>query len=286
VAGKLFIVGTPIGNLGDITLRAIETLRAVSIVAAEDTRRTRGLLSHLQITDKRVVCIDAHASEAAIERLLDHVIEGQSVAVVTDAGMPAISDPGSAVAGAAHRRGIVPTVIPGPSAVTMAIAASGLVEGPYVFLGFLPRNGSKRDDAIARIATTELPVLVFEAPNRTATTLTDLARVMPARQGCLCRELTKLHEEVIVDSLTGLAERSRDWRGEVVLVLGPAEPAPAEPPDEAAIDALIVERLARGMSTKDVASALSAELGLPRRELYSRVQALRTLSNSDAKPKL
>ena len=140
----LFVIGTPIGNLGDITLRAIDTLREVTHVAAEDTRRTRQLLSHLDIHGKQLVALDAHASEKRVAGLVERLVAGESVALVTDAGMPSVSDPGTALVRAAIEKGVTVTVIPGPSAVTAAVALSGLVEGPFLFLGFLPNTHTQR----------------------------------------------------------------------------------------------------------------------------------------------
>lgn len=273
MAGALVLVGTPIGNLGDITLRAIETLKAADGVAAEDTRRTRALLSHLGIGKKPLVCLDANASARALSAVLDRVAAGETIAFVTDAGMPSISDPGSELVRAAVARSLCVTVVPGPSAVATAIALSGLVDAAYFFAGFLPRQGSKRTAAIDRIASTAEPVVIFEAPGRTPSTLADLAQRMPERPAAVCRELTKLHEEALRGSLAELAAQSRELRGEVVIVLGAMEVAVALPTDDQ-IDARIRQELGAGASPRDVADRLTGWSGRSRREVYARVIAI------------
>src|SRR5690606_17046998 len=226
LSGTLYVVGTPIGNLADITLRAIDTLRAVDRIAAEDTRRTRALLSHLEIGGKPLSALEAHADERAYERLLTELEAGKSVAFVTDAGMPAVSDPGARLVARARERGISVVVIPGPSAVTAAIAASGLVEAPFCFFGFLPRKGRARQRVLERIARASEPVVIFESPARLRATLSELAASMPERRVAVCRELTKLHEEIVLDSPARLAALEREWRGEITLVIDRAADAP------------------------------------------------------------
>ncbi len=272
----LFIVGTPIGNLDDITTRAVETLRAVEHVVAEDTRRTRALLSHLGIRGKHVSALDANAPPRRIEALVERLVAGESVALVTDAGMPAVSDPGAALVREAAARDVPVAVVPGPSALTAAVALSGLVEGPFLFLGFLPRTGAKRRTALERIAATAEPVVLFEAPNRTAATLADLAALTPDRSACVCRELTKLHEQSVRGALGALADPPREWRGEVVIVVGGGDGRPAAPRlDDVELDARIAARLDAGASPRSVTDELLGESGLPRRELYARVQRLK-----------
>lgn len=270
-AATLSVVGTPIGNLGDITLRAIETLKNASVIAAEDTRHTRALLSHLGIRGKQVTSLDAHASERAIEALIAKLEAGESVALVTDAGMPSVSDPGAALVNAAVERGLGVSVVPGPSAVTAAVALSGLGEGGFAFFGFLPRKGAKRSDAIGRIVTAPECVVLFEAPGRTAATLADLAAVMPERRAAVCRELTKVHEEVARGTLAQLAARD-EWRGEVTLVIA-AAPATVAAVPEQAVNARIDALLGSGASARDVAGRIAVEYALPRRDAYARVQA-------------
>ena len=280
--GTLFVVATPIGNLDDLTHRAARALRDADVIAAEDTRRTRALLTHLAISGKQVVKHDAHASDRATDALVERLVRGESIALVTDAGTPAVSDPGGDLvrrAGAASVR-VVP--IPGPSAVTTAIAASGLVRGPFFFAAFLPRSGPKRRRAIARIAKADEPAVLFEAPQRAAATLRDLAAAMPDRAACVARELTKLHEEILRGTLAELGAEERRWRGEVTIVVGPAERdasnaemdgEPERSPEEAAADveARIAKALSDGVPTAAIAKRLARELGLPRKEAYERV---------------
>lgn len=269
--GTLYLVATPIGNLGDMTERALATLRSVRHVAAEDTRRSRGLLSHFGITGKELHALDANASERAVARIVTLLQGGESVAFVTDAGTPSISDPGRALVGAVTAAGLPLTVLPGASAVTAAVALSGLVGGPFVFLGFLPRHGSGRKELLERVARETLPVLLFEAPHRMQETLGDLAQRSPERPAAICRELTKLHEEVLRGSLAQLAQQERQWLGEIVLVLGEA---PAAPPPGSS-DGELRERaralLDGGASVRAVADHLSEISGRARREVYALV---------------
>jgi 16S rRNA (cytidine1402-2'-O)-methyltransferase len=269
-------VGTPIGNLGDITRRAIEVLRQVSGVAAEDTRRARALLTHLELSGKELIRLDSHAPEQNLHRIVARLVAGQSMALVTDAGMPSISDPGALLVRAVAAEGLPVSVVPGPSALTAAVAASGLVEGRFWFVGFLPRKGSARRELVARITATRDPVVLFEHPGRTRATLSELGAESPGRAASVCRELTKLHEQIVRGPLGELG-RLAAWRGEVTIVLGPHEPPRAEPRADT-LDQRIVERLERGDSTKDIARELGPESGLGRRAVYQRAQALRPVA--------
>lgn len=280
MAGTLFLVATPIGNLGDMTERALSTLRAVTHIAAEDTRRTRGLLSHFGITGKELTTLDANASERAIARVVALLSGGESVAFVTDAGTPGVSDPGRALVNAAVAAGVPITSLPGASAVTTAVALSGLVGGPFVFLGFLPRQGSSRKEQVERVARETLPVVLFEAPHRMAETLDDLAAACPEREAVVCRELSKLHEEALRGTVRELARAEREWLGEIVLVLGEA---PARPP-AGSTDEEITRRaralVESGASVRAVADHLAELTGRARREVYALVLA----TKSDAAP--
>lgn len=274
--GALFVVATPIGNLRDITLRAIDTLRDADRVLAEDTRRTRALLSHLGIAGKPVDRLDAHAEDADIPRVLSRLAAGERIALVTDAGTPVVSDPGARLIRAAAEQGARVVPIPGPSAVMAAVSLAGLVTAGFRFVGFLPRSGPERREAVARIAEEPEAVVLFESPQRCAATLAELAKVMPEREAVVARELTKVHEEAVRGTLASLAAlEGREWRGEVTLVLGPQ--AEASPPrlSEEEIDAHIDARLAEGRRAKDITEALSLETGLPKREIYARVIARR-----------
>ncbi len=276
--GTLYVVATPIGNLGDVTLRAIDTLRSAGRVLAEDTRRTRSLLSHLGISGKPVERLDAHASAEAIARVVAHLEGGEDAALCTDAGTPVVSDPGTELVRAAVAAGITVVPVPGPSAVMAAVSVSGLVDGGFRFLGFLPRSGRARREAIARAASTDEAVVLFEAPQRLGQTLADLAETMPERGAMIGRELTKLHEELIRGPLRELAAvaATREWLGEVTLVVGPRPEGEAQRVwSDEEIERRIDEELEKGRRAREVADALSLETGMARRDLYARVIARR-----------
>lgn len=277
VLGKLYLVGTPIGNLGDITLRALETLKRTRHVAAEDTRRTRQLLTHFAIAERALHALDANASPRKLEELLLLLEGGEDVALVTDAGMPSVSDPGTALVRGAHARGIAVVPIPGASAVTAAVGVSGLVDSSFVFLGFLPRHGRKRKDALARIEKSADPLVIFESPQRMAATLRELSERMPERACTLCREITKLHEEIAPSTLAELAAREGEWRGEITLVIGGASEESADHEAElSALEERAKARLAEGATVKTVVAELGEEeTGIARREIYALVQRLR-----------
>ena len=277
--GRLFVVSTPIGHLGDFSFRGVEVLRQVAVVAAEDTRRTRGLLAHYGIA-ARVVSLHAHSTPAALERLLDRVAAGEDVAYVTDAGTPGVSDPGGALAEGAHRRGLTVVPVPGASAVLAALAGSGFGADRFVFLGFLPRRGSSRRELLERIAREEWTTVCYEAPPRTAAFLADLAACCgPAREAAVGRELTKLHEEIRRGTLGELAAYYAEHppRGEVTVVIGgrprgdapPADaPAGSEPPDAAALVAVL---RADGLTPGGIAKELARRLGISRQDAYRLV---------------
>ena len=273
--GKLYLVGTPIGNLGDITLRALETLKQTRHIAAEDTRRTRQLLTHFAILERALHALDANASPRKIEELLLLLEAGEDIALVTDAGMPSVSDPGTALVRGAHTRGITVCPIPGPSAVTAAIGASGLIDANFTFLGFLPRHGRKRKDALSRIEKSLDPIVIFESPQRIAATLRELGERIPDRACTLCREITKLHEEIAPSTLAQLAAREGEWRGEITLVIAGAEERAEEEVDLSALEARARARLAEGATVKTVVAELGEETTLARREVYALVQRVR-----------
>src|SRR5882672_5632465 len=271
--GTLFLVATPIGNLGDLTARAIETLRACDRVLAEDTRRTRQLLSHLGITGKPVERLDAHAGDRDVARVVERLADGERVALVTDAGTPGVSDPGEALVLAAVAAGAAVVPIPGASAVLAAVVASGLAgDGRFRFVGFLPREGAPRREAIALVCATPETVVLFESPNRVSATLRELADATPERGACVARELTKVHEEFVRSSCAGLAADEREWIGEIVVVLAAHTPEDRTARvDDAAVDARIDEALSRGDHARTIAERLAAWSGRPRRDLYQRV---------------
>ncbi len=267
----LFVVATPIGNLKDITLRALETLRTADVIAAEDTRHTRKLLSAHGIEGKSLVALHAHSTERDVERLVERLRAGASIALVTDAGTPGVSDPGDALVRGAIAASIRVVPIPGPSAVIAALTASGLgTGGAFRFVGFLPRDGGARGHAMATLLGTPEPVVIYESPERTTETLRDLSHVMPTRDACVGRELTKVHEELVRGTLAYLASLPDAWRGEVVIVLGAMDVVEAEVSD-ADIDARIDQELASGLGSKHTAEIVAAWSGRSKRDVYARV---------------
>lgn len=275
--GTLYVVATPIGNLGDVTLRSLEVLRAVPLIAAEDTRHTRRLLARHAI-DTPMTSYHARSEPARAAALLAHLREGADLALVTDAGTPAVSDPGGELVAAWATEGGTVVPIPGPSAVLAAVAATGLAGPRWAFEGFLPRSGRDRRERLARIADDERGTLLFEAPGRVAATLRDLAAACGRdRPGAVCRELTKIHESVVRGPLGELAEAAESGtippRGEFVLVVGAwSGGAPTAARDDAtALEAARaeVEALVRGgVARGDAARRVAAATGLPRRGLY------------------
>ena len=267
--GRLVLVGTPIGNLGDLTPRAIETLAAADLVCCEDTRRTGRLLQHAGIRARELRVVNDHTEERAIADVLARLSRGEVVAVVSDAGMPGISDPGEQLVAAAAEAGHTIEVVPGPSAAVSALVASGLPAGRFVFEGFLPRKGSGRTQRLAVVAAERRTVVLYEAPHRVARTLADLAASCGEdRRIVLARELTKLHEELWRGTLGEAVAHAAavDPRGEYVLVLDGA-PVPAEVTD-ADIAAALERARAAGASTRDAVADVMTELGVPKRRVY------------------
>jgi 16S rRNA (cytidine1402-2'-O)-methyltransferase len=282
--GRLYVVATPIGNLGDVTLRALEVLRSVPMIAAEDTRITRRLLARHGI-ETRVTSYHARSGPGRTGVLLEHLRSGLDLALVTDAGTPAVSDPGAdLIAAWADEDGVV-VPIPGASAVLAAVVASGVAGPRWTFEGFLPRSGRERRDRLARIAADERGAVVYEAPARVAGTLADLAVACGVeRPAAVCRELTKLHEQIARGSLGELAAAASAGaddpcdgipaRGEFVIVVGYAPIGTGANAAETGADDLAaaraeVERLVRaGVARGDAARRVAAETGLPRRRLY------------------
>ncbi len=277
MAGRLFIVATPIGNLEDITLRALRTLREADAVLAEDTRHTRTLLTHHGIAT-RLIALHAHTPAPRVTELAEQLAAGATFALVTDAGTPLVSDPGAELVRAAIAANVPITPIPGASAPLAALVASGLAAPSFEFVGFLPRSGGKRRDRLARLARASGALVLFESPNRLAATLGDLAAVFGDRPLAVCRELTKLHEEVARGTASELAARFAEGaRGEITIVIGAtSDPDPdAEALDETAVERAIDALLEDGESARDIADRLAASTGQPRREIYQRVLARR-----------
>ena len=274
--GTLYVVATPIGHLGDLSARAAELLRTVPVVAAEDTRRTRGLLTYLGASP-RLLSFHAHSRGGRLEMLLEILAEGRDVALVSDAGTPVVSDPGEDLVGAARAAGISVVPIPGPSAVAAALSAAGLKSDRYLFLGFIPRKGADRTRLLARAAGEEWSVVFFEAPPRLVELLRDLTRVAGGeRRAVVARELTKVHEEIRAGTLGGLAEyySKHQPRGELTIVLeGTGAPAPAPARTDEAVEQA-ASLLAEGLTRREVVRRLSDTLGLSRNDAYRLVMEL------------
>ncbi len=276
--GTLFVLATPIGNLGDLSARAAEVLRAVQAVAAEDTRRTLKLYAHLGAPAPAMVSLPAFDERGRVEGVLGRLRSGASVALCTDAGTPGVSDPGAALVAAAWEEGIPVVPVPGPSAALAALAVSGFPADRFVFAGFLPRKGGGRADALAWLAAAPATLVLYEAGNRTAETLRDLAAALGDRPALVARELTKLHEELARGPLSALAERfSGEVRGEVTLVVsgpapGAARPAPAEAEP---LEDELRRRLAAGEAPSGLAREVARARGLVRAQVYSIIERLK-----------
>ncbi len=263
MSGRLVLVGTPIGNLGDLSPRALEALGQAAVVACEDTRRTGRLLSHFGISSPTYIVVNEHTEGDAAERVLGHVQRGDVVVLVSDAGMPGVSDPGEYLVAQAIAAGVTVEVVPGPSALVHALVVSGLTTSRFVFEGFLPRKGSGRALRLRELSEEHRTTIVFEAPHRLEKTLNDFAEVCGGeRRIVLARELTKLHEEIWRGTVSGAIERCAevDPRGEYVLVLDGAPPA-AEP-TEVEIREAVELALGRGLSKKDAAAEVAEFLRL------------------------
>jgi 16S rRNA (cytidine1402-2'-O)-methyltransferase len=264
----LAVCATPIGNLEDVTLRVLRELREADLVLCEDTRHTRRLLQRHGI-DARLRSYHEHNEAQRTAELLPRLEAGERVALVSDAGLPAISDPGARLVAAAHEAGLPVTVLPGPSAVETALVASGFGTDRFQFLGYLPRAAGGRQALWEELARWPFAAVAFESPQRLAALLASLAQALPERQVAVCRELTKRFEEVARGSANQLAERfSEGAKGEITIVIGPAERAAAG--DEEAALAAVSELLAGGLSRRSAADVVSRLTGVSRNRLYRR----------------
>ena len=266
--GVLFVVGTPIGNLEDLTLRAVRVLGEVDLIAAEDTRVTRKLLNHLDLRTPLTSC-HQHNWRTKLPAIVK-ALETGDVALVTDAGMPAISDPGAELVSQVASAGFPVEVIPGVSAVTSALAVAGIPSDNFLFVGFLPRRRQDRNQKLAEVAAAPHTLVIFEAPHRMTSTLADLLLALGDREVAVCRELTKRYEEVFRGALSQAAEKFSAPRGEFVLVVrgndGPAnQQEPANP--EIVLQELLALRQA-GAHARDAVDAAVASSGWPRRRVY------------------
>jgi len=264
--GALFVCATPIGNLGDVSARLRQTIEEADLVYAEDTRRAGKLLRHLGVEVPVRSLFEGNEMERS-QRLVDDVASGMRVALISDAGTPVISDPGAAAVRRALDRGLMVTVIPGPSAVTAALALSGFVGDRFSFEGFLPRRGKERERRLGAIGSSDCPVVLFVTPHRVGQDLADLARVCgPRRPVTVGRELTKLHEEVWAGDLQGaMAKFGPGAKGELTMVVGPSEP------NESSASEWIEEArglVAGGMSVSEAARQVAENSGVSRRLIY------------------
>ncbi|HSR70867.1 MAG TPA: 16S rRNA (cytidine(1402)-2'-O)-methyltransferase [Kiloniellales bacterium] len=270
----LYLVATPIGNLGDITLRALETLASVDVIACEDTRTTRKLVEAHGIKTP-LTSYHEHNAERVRPRLLARIAAGESVALVTDAGTPLVSDPGYKLVRAALAANARVTALPGPSAALAALTVSGLPSDRFLFAGFLPAKAAARKRALAELAAIPASLIFYESARRLPATLAEMAELLGQRPAAVARELTKLYEEVRRDSLPALAAHYAETgppKGEVVIVVGPPEPAGALSGE--ALDERLLAELQRA-SLRDAVARIAAETGLPRQEVYARALTLR-----------
>ena len=267
---SLVLVGTPIGNLGDLSPRAVEALETADTIACEDTRRTRALLSHLGLPGgRRLLAVHDHNEAVRVTEVLARLDNGERVVVVTDAGMPGISDPGERLVAAAAAAGHPVDVVPGPSAMIAALVVSGLPAGRFAFEGFLPRKGSARSQRLREVAADARTTILFEAPHRVRHTVADLAGVAgDLRRVAVVRELTKMHQEVWRGTLGSAVEHlaTKEPRGEYVVVLdGAPPPAPAGLDD---VEAALRARLEAGADKKSAIAEVAAALGVSKRVVY------------------
>lgn len=267
---KLYLVGTPIGNLGDLSPRAAETLARVDFIAAEDTRVTAKLLNHLGIK-KPMVSYHQFSEEHRTQQIADRIAAGESCAIVTDAGMPCISDPGEELVALCRDRGIPVETVPGPTAAMTALAASGLATGRFCFEGFLSVNKKNRADRLAELVSDRRTLIFYEAPHKLRATLDDLQKALGDRRVTLCRELTKIHEEcertTLAEAIAEYAER--EPRGEYVLIVeGAPEPEPGDSFSLENAVGLAKSLAAGGLSLSDAARQAARETGFKKSELY------------------
>ncbi len=269
--GTLFVVATPIGNLEDLSARAIRVLNEVDLIAAEDTRHTKTLLTRYGIK-RPLLSYHAFNEQQRLATLLETLATGD-VALVTDAGTPAISDPGVAIVDAAWAAGHPVRPIPGPSALTAAVSASGIVDGPFAMLGFIPRKPKERALVLDRAAASGFALVIFEAANRLTNTLLDVAERLPRRRAAVFRELTKLHEECVHGSLEELAAHfaAHPPRGEVVIVIGGGE-VDTLPVD---LDELLRTEMETGASPSEAAKRVASATGQAKSEVYGRALAIK-----------
>lgn len=275
-AGTLYVVATPIGNLGDLSPRAAQVLRTVAAVAAEDTRRTLKLFAHMGAPAPELLSLPAFDERARVGRIVERLAAGDDVALCTDAGTPGVSDPGAALVAAAWEAGARVVPIPGPSAAISALSASGFPADRFLFAGFLPRKGGARADALRALAAAGATVVLYEAGNRTAATLADLAAALGDRDAVVARELTKLHETLLRGKLSALAALvPPDVPGEVTVVVSGEGAAPVAAEPEEPLEAELARRLAAGEAPSALARDVAKARGLKRSDVYDAIERLK-----------
>ncbi len=274
-SGRLVVVATPLGNLGDLSERALAALTDADVVYCEDTRRTRQLLAARRIDGAgRLESLHEHNEAQRAGEIVARVARGETVALVSDAGTPLVSDPGARVVAAVAEAGLVVTTVPGPSAVVAALSVSGLAAERFCFEGFFPRRAAEQRARLEEWARETRTIVFFESPRRLGATLASLAARFPDRPAAVARELTKLYEEVVRGPLAELVTRfAGEVRGEVVVVLAGARAAAA--PSREALEDAVAAALARGVSTREAVEEVAGALGAPRREVYDVALALR-----------
>ena len=269
MSGTLVLIATPIGNLGDLSPRAIEAIAECDALCCEDTRRTGLMLNHFGLAGKTYIVVNEHTEHDASREVVERLLAGETIGLVTDAGTPGISDPGERIVRAAIASGIAVSAIPGPAAVIMALIVSGLPTSRFVFEGFIPRSGQERSSVLAEIAAERRTVVMYEAPHRLERTLADLdVACGPLRRIVVTRELTKMHEEIRRTSLHDAVQhaRAQEPRGEYVLVLEGA--LPPEPATEEQLEEALRRELANGTSKRDAAAKVALTYGAPKRLVY------------------
>jgi 16S rRNA (cytidine1402-2'-O)-methyltransferase len=283
--GILYVTATPIGNLEDLGPRAERILREAAVIAAEDTRVTRGLLARYDIHTP-LTSYHAHTGSGKTDALVERLLNGEDVALVSDAGTPGVSDPGAMLVAAAVAAGVTVTPIPGPCAVIAALSASGLDSAHFVFQGFLPRSRGAQRKVLETLRALPHTLVFYEAPGRVGGTLGVLQEVLGDRPAVVARELSKKFEEFVRGSLSELAARfaAQAPRGECVLLVGGVGDGEPAAPDADTLDAALRELLSEGCSVRDAARAVADRCGVPRREAYARAQAISTELNGDQEP--
>jgi len=275
MAGSLYVVSTPIGNLDDMTVRAVETLRSVGLVAAEDTRRTALLLKHFGLTTP-TTSLHAHNETRKMPQLIRQLANGVDIAVVTDAGTPVVADPGQRLIAKAIEEGIKVVPIPGASAVTAALAASGFPADSFVFAGFAPSKSNDRKSWLLALVDEPRTVVFFEAPHRIAKTLTDMADVLGELPIIVARELTKLHEQVVRTTARAATQAAIPEKGEFTIVLGPVAPSQhTDTVDDSELSLFFDQMTNERKSRRQAIAATAAKFGLSTNDVYARLERLK-----------